>query len=185
MRQQKEIEIVEVDGDNVSKTGFFCYMSKKKSEGYQRKLKWLKARFAEGMKIKIIEQGGRGFIEYIPGEYAWRAVNAEGYLFIHCLWVVGKSKGKGCGSLLLNDCVKEAKRLRMKGLAMVTTEAGDSSGRGLGELSPMTNFPAGTFTSSRVMPSPRSSVICDFSVSPWCFAAAALSRGQSAHFTIG
>jgi hypothetical protein len=33
------------------------------------------------------------FIEYIPGEQAWRAVHADGYLLIHCLWVVGKSKG--------------------------------------------------------------------------------------------
>lgn len=118
------MNIVTVNKENVSKTGFFCYMSKKKTEGYQRKLRWLKDRFDEGMKIKMLDlkQGGRGFIEYVSGEYAWRAVNAEGYMFIHCIWVAGKSKGKGYGSLLLNECTKDAKEAGMKGLAMVTSE---------------------------------------------------------------
>jgi len=118
------MNIIEVNRDNVSQTGFFCYMSKKKTEGYQRKLRWLKDRFFEGMKIRMLDlkQGGRGFIEYVPGEYAWRAVNAEGYMFIHCIWVAGKSKGKGYGSLLLNECMRDAKRAGMKGVAMVTSE---------------------------------------------------------------
>lgn len=118
------MKIIDVNKDNVVKKGFFCNMSKKKSEGYQRKLKWLKKRFAEGMKIKMLDlsQGGRGFIEYIPGEYAWRPVHAKGYMFIHCIWVVGKSKGKGYGKLLLNECVEDAKKLGMKGAIMITSE---------------------------------------------------------------
>ena len=66
------MDIIEVNKGNLAEKGFFCYMSKKKSEGYQRKLEWLKDRFDEGMKIKLLDlkQGGRGFIEYIPGEFA-------------------------------------------------------------------------------------------------------------------
>jgi len=118
------MNIITVNKENVSKTGFFCYMSKEKTEGYQRKLTWLKDRFNEGMKIKMLDlkQGGRGFIEYIPGEHAWRAVNAKGYMFIHCIWVAGKSKGKGYGSLLLNECIKDAKDAATRGVAMVTSE---------------------------------------------------------------
>jgi hypothetical protein len=26
------------------------------------------------------------FLEYVPGKYAWRPVDAEGWLFVHCLW---------------------------------------------------------------------------------------------------
>jgi hypothetical protein len=91
------MEIIDVNKENVAETGFFCNMSKKKSEGYQRKLKWLSKRFTEGLKLKMLDlsQGGRGFIEYLPGEYAWRPVSGNGYMFIHCLWVVGKSKGEG------------------------------------------------------------------------------------------
>jgi len=118
------MNVIDVNKENVSQTGFFCYMSKKKTEGYQRKLRWLQARFDEGMKIKMLDlkQGGRGFIEYIHGEFAWRAVNAEGYMFIHCIWVAGKSKGKGYGSLLLSESIKDAKNAGMKGVAMVTSE---------------------------------------------------------------
>lgn len=118
------MNIVEVNSENVSERGFFCYMSKRRSEGYQRKLKWLMDRFDEGLKIKMLDlrQGGRGFIEYVPGEFAWRAVNAERYMFIHCIWVAGKSKGKGYATLLLNECVKDAKKTEMKGVAVLTSE---------------------------------------------------------------
>jgi GNAT superfamily N-acetyltransferase len=120
--KERETGIIEVNEENVSQTGFFCYMSKRKSEGYQRKLRWLRARFAEGMKIKMLELPERGFIEYTPGEYAWRAVEARGYMFIHCLWVVGKSRGKGYAKRLLQECLEDAERAGMHGVAVVTSE---------------------------------------------------------------
>ncbi len=119
------MKIIDVMPHTVLKTGFFCKRSQKNCEGYQRKLNWLEARFAEGMRIKMLNpsEGGRGFIEYIPGEYAWRPVHAAGYMFIHCLWVVGESKGKGYASQLLEDCLADADRKGMNGLAMVTSES--------------------------------------------------------------
>lgn len=118
------MRIIDVTPNNVEETGFFCLMSRRKSDGYQRKLKWLKARFEEGLRIKMLDlsEGGRGFIEYIPGEYAWRPVEASGYFFIHCLWVVGKSKGNGYAKLLLQECLADAKRCGAQGVAMVTSE---------------------------------------------------------------
>jgi ribosomal protein S18 acetylase RimI-like enzyme len=114
--------IIDVNEANVDNRGFFCYMSKKKSVGYRRKLAWLEARFSEGMRIKLLELPDRGFIEYLPGENAWRAVDARGYMFIHCLWVVGKSKGRGFASALLDECIRDAKAAKMKGVAMLTSE---------------------------------------------------------------
>ena len=114
--------VLGVDAGNVDSLGFFCYMSKKKSVGYQKKLGWLKARFAEGMKIKLLELPERGFIEYIPGEYAWRTLAAPGYLVIHCLWVVGKSKGKGYAKKLLDECLRDAEETGKNGVAMLTSE---------------------------------------------------------------
>jgi GNAT superfamily N-acetyltransferase len=119
---EKKIKLIDVNADNISETGFFCYMSKRKTEGFQRKLKWLEARFAEGLRIKMLKLPARGFIEYILGEFAWRSVNAKGYMFIHCLWIVGQSKGKGLATLLLNECIKDAKKSGMQGVAMVTSE---------------------------------------------------------------
>ena len=122
---KNKFEIKSVDASNVDETGFFCYMSKRKEPGYKQKRDWLEARFAEGMKIKVIHEiGGRdtAFIEYIPGKYAWRTVHAPGYMVIHCLWVVGKSKGKGYGNRLIQECLDDARAQNMKGVAMLTSD---------------------------------------------------------------
>lgn len=122
---KEKYEIKTVDAGNVDESGFFCYMSKRKEPGYKQKRDWLEARFAEGMKIKVIHEiGGRdtAFIEYIPGEYAWRAVHAKGYMVIHCLWVVGKGKGKGYSKVLIEECLNDARKQKMKGVAMLTSD---------------------------------------------------------------
>jgi GNAT superfamily N-acetyltransferase len=123
MEMDNGVEIITVDAGNVAKQGFFCYKSKRKTEGFRRKLDWVEQRLAEGMRVKIVQEGARqvGFIEYIPGEYAWRAVEAPGYMVIHCLWVVGRAKKKGYGSRLLEACVEDAREMGKHGVAMVTS----------------------------------------------------------------
>jgi len=119
------IELIRVSAGNLDEHGFFCYMSKRRAPGYAQKHAWLKARFAEGLKLNMLhETGGRtvGFIEYIPGEHAWRAVNAPGYLVIHCLWVVGKGKGKGYGALLLQTCLDDARAGNHSGVVMLASD---------------------------------------------------------------
>lgn len=117
-------EIVTVDATNVEAEGFFCYKSKPKSEGYQKKLAWLQQRFAEGMRIKIVYEGDRsvGFIEYIPGSHTWRVVEAPDYLVVHCLWVVGRGKKKGYGSRLLQACEEDARQRGKLGVVMVSSQ---------------------------------------------------------------
>jgi L-amino acid N-acyltransferase YncA len=117
------VQVVAVDGTNVEEYGFFCYKSKPKSPGYRKKLDWLRQRFAEGLRIKILYEGKRsvGFIEYIPGEYTWRVVEAPNYLVVHCLWVVGRAKQKGYGSRLLDECVEDARQQGKNGVVMVSS----------------------------------------------------------------
>jgi len=92
-------EITDLTPQNIDE-GVFCYMSKRKTVGYARKLAWEEKRLAERMHIRFCNSGGgRGFIEYIPGEYAWRAVNAPGYMVIHCIWNVRKNRGNGLSQL--------------------------------------------------------------------------------------
>lgn len=38
------MRFIDVTANNVDETGFFCLMSRRKSEGYQRKLRWLRER---------------------------------------------------------------------------------------------------------------------------------------------
>jgi GNAT superfamily N-acetyltransferase len=118
-----DFKIITVDSGNVSQHRFFCYKSKPKTEGFRRKSEWLAERFAEGLRLKIVYEGKRsvGFIEYLPGEVGWRAVRAQGYMLIHCLWVVGSGKGKGYGSRLVQECIEEARDLGVFGVSMVTS----------------------------------------------------------------
>lgn len=122
MSTDTKIEFIDVNRENVSETGFFCYMSKRNTDGYRKKFDWLQARFDDGMRIKMAKLPARGFIEYLPGEYAWRPVQAGGYMFIHCLWVVGKSRVQGLASQLLQECLREAQEAGKGGVAMVTSE---------------------------------------------------------------
>ncbi|MHA2425266.1 MAG: GNAT family N-acetyltransferase [Candidatus Thorarchaeota archaeon] len=123
-----EFEIIDITPDNEQEYDLFCKKSKKKEEGYQKKLSWFQKRYAEGLRMKIlrVREGNkftsRGFVEYIPGEYAWRAVKASDYMFIHCLWVVGKHKKKGYGKMLLDLVIKDAKEQGFAGVAMVTSD---------------------------------------------------------------
>jgi N-acetylglutamate synthase-like GNAT family acetyltransferase len=125
------MKLIDVNKNNVVQTGFFCKMSQKKNDGYKRKLKWLDTRFDEGLKIKMldIKTGQRGFIEYIPGKYAWRPVHADDYMFVHCLWVVGQSKGKGYAQMLVDECIKDAKKDGLSGVAMVVSEGNWLAGK--------------------------------------------------------
>jgi len=118
-----DVDIVTVDASNVDQYGFFCYKSKPKTAGYRQKREWLEERFAEGLRIKIVREGNKsaGFIEYAPGEFAWRAVHAPNYLVVHCMWVVGRGKGKGYGSRLLGETIADAQAMGKDGVVMVTS----------------------------------------------------------------
>jgi hypothetical protein len=102
-----------------------CGYKNIKREGYPEKISWIEKYYPKGLRIKSIlseKDGIQGMIEYIPGEYCWRPVEASGYIFIHCLFVGFKNayKQKGYANLLINDCIKEAKEQNKNGAAIVT-----------------------------------------------------------------
>ncbi len=123
-----EYNIIDITPSNVDEYDMFCKKSKKKEDGYQQKLEWFHERYKEGLRIKLLQvnDGGkmtsRGFSEYIPGEYSWRAVHASGHMLIHCHWVVGKWKKKGFGTMLLDACISDAKQAGLDGVATVTSD---------------------------------------------------------------
>jgi GNAT superfamily N-acetyltransferase len=114
-----------IDPSNLDRYGFYCYKSKTKTVGYHQKREWLMNNLPEGVRLKIIYEGDRsaGFIEYAPGEYTWRVVNAPGYLVIHCMWVVGSGKSKGYGSRLLNQVLDEAASRGLNGVVNVSSQS--------------------------------------------------------------
>ena len=80
------------------------------------KKEWLKQRFAEGLVFYRSTERGKCFIEYIPAENAWVPIQADGYVYIDCLWVSGSLKGHGYANELLQQCVQDAKGQGRKGL---------------------------------------------------------------------
>jgi L-amino acid N-acyltransferase YncA len=121
-----EAKIVDINENNMSQYPPTCFLNPK-HEAYQIKTGWIKKRFSEGMKIKLLylenDKKCNGFIEYVPGEFAWRAVDAQYYLFIHCIWIYpNKFKKKGYGSLLIKEVIKEAEKEGKIGVATVASD---------------------------------------------------------------
>jgi ribosomal protein S18 acetylase RimI-like enzyme len=120
------VKVVSLTPQNYRELGCPCFLNPK-HPGHLTKLEWLKDRFAEGFTIKSLfaqtQKRPIGFIEYVPGEFAWRAVDASGYMFIHCIWInPNKYKEHGNGSLLVEECVKDAAAQGKKGVAVVTSD---------------------------------------------------------------
>ena len=120
-----DVEIIDLTPDNISDYGVCGYKNVKKHLELRQKIEWFTKYYPKGLRIKALvsKQGGyQGMLEYIPGEYAHRPVDAEGYMFIHCIFVGFKKefKGKGYGSALINECIKDAQNSNMQGVAVVT-----------------------------------------------------------------
>ncbi len=129
-----DLQIADTDATNIQNYGF-CGYKNIKQEGYRRKLDWLKQRFTEGMKLKVLHSessGAVGFIEYVPGEYAWRAVEAKGYMVIHCIAnFYRQHREQGYGTLLIEESIADARKGNMSGVAVVTRKGTWMAGKEL------------------------------------------------------
>ena len=120
-----KIDLIKVRSEeNIRKYGLGC-LSNQKHPGFEVKLNWLKKESKKGLTLVVLVVDGKsaGMIEYTNGEYFWRPVKTEKYLMIHCLWIIHtKYHGKGYGSLLIDECIKEAKKKKLNGVGVVTSE---------------------------------------------------------------
>ena len=96
-----------------------------KHKELKNKIAWFETYYPKGLRIKVLNSlkgGYQGMLEYIPGRYAHRPVNAANYMFIHCIFVGFKNeyKGRGYASMLLDECIRDAQDKRMVGVAVVT-----------------------------------------------------------------
>ena len=110
---------IRITKDNIDKEHICCAMSGKQSN---LKKEWMKQRFDEGLVFYRSEERGKCFIEYIPAEYAWVPIEAEGYIYIDCLWIAGSMKGHGYSNDLLNECIGDAKTQGKKGICILSSD---------------------------------------------------------------
>jgi N-acetylglutamate synthase-like GNAT family acetyltransferase len=121
------MKIVEVTPKNAIKETFFCIKDTKR-QGFKDKANWFEKRYKEGVRIKILkndEDKMIGFIEYVPAKNAWRPIDADNYMFIHCAYIYSKKeRNKGYGSVLIEEAEKEAKAKGMDGVCVMTSKGG-------------------------------------------------------------
>ena len=115
------MELVKLTHDNIDQEHICCAISSSKDVQVLSKKNWLKERLDEGLVFLKGSVRGKCFIEYIPAEYAWAPIQAEGYMYIDCLWVSGQFKGHGHSNLLLNACIKDSKAKGKKGLVVLSS----------------------------------------------------------------
>jgi hypothetical protein len=117
--------IVQVTEENLAEhPQAICFINPK-HPSYPEKVNWLRHQFEKGLVIKLLylegEKRPTGFIEYVPGEFCWRAVNARGYVFIHCLWTNGKTyQHQGLGTRLIQEAEKDGRELL--GVSVLTSD---------------------------------------------------------------
>ncbi len=109
---------IRITKDNIDKEHICCAMSGKQSVA---KKEWMKQRFDEGLVFYRSEERGKCFIEYIPAENAWIPIQADGYMYINCLWVSGSMKGHGYSNELLAECIRDAKEQGRKGICILSS----------------------------------------------------------------
>ena len=110
---------IRVTKENIDREHICCAMSGKQSAA---KKEWLKQCLEEGLVFYRSEERGKCFIEYIPAENAWVPIEADGYLYIDCLWVSGSMKGHGYANDLLAECIRDAKAQGKKGVCILCAE---------------------------------------------------------------
>ncbi len=100
---------IRLTGENLSSEHICCSISDKREDsGLALKKLWLKARIADGLVFRKLDERGKVFIEYLPAEKAWAPIDAPGYIYINCFWVSGSFKGKGHGTRLMDSCISDA-----------------------------------------------------------------------------
>ena len=122
VRGDCKMELIRITHENLETEHICCAIANKKDCQVVSKKSWLKDRLDEGLVFLKCDVRGKCFIEYIPAEYAWAPIEADGYMYIDCLWVSGQFKGQGYSNLLLEECIRDSREKGKKGLVVLSSK---------------------------------------------------------------
>lgn len=114
------MEYIRVTEENLESEHICCAISNNRDIQVSSKKAWLKEQFENGLVFLKSTERGKCFIEYIPAENAWNPLDADGYMYIDCLWVSGSFKGHGYSTDLLDYCIHDSKEKGRKGLCILS-----------------------------------------------------------------
>ncbi|MDO4192128.1 MAG: YoaP domain-containing protein [Erysipelotrichaceae bacterium] len=115
------MEYIRLTKENLEQEHICCAISSNKDIQVSSKKAWLAERFDDGLVFLRSTERGKCFIEYIPAEHAWNPIEAEGYMYIDCLWVSGSFKGHGYSNDLLQACISDSRTKGKKGLCIMSS----------------------------------------------------------------
>lgn len=116
------MEFIRLTHENLEREHVCCAISSSKDVQVTSKKAWLSERLDEGLVFLKGDVRGKCFVEYIPAEYAWAPVDADGYMFIDCFWISGQFKGHGYSNQLLDECIRDSRGKGKKGLAVLSSK---------------------------------------------------------------
>jgi ribosomal protein S18 acetylase RimI-like enzyme len=115
------MDYIRLTKENLENEHICCAISNNRDIQVSSKKAWLADRFDEGLVFLKSVERGKCFIEYLPAENAWNPIEADGYMFIDCLWVSGSFKGHGYSNDLLNECIRDSRNKGRKGLCILSS----------------------------------------------------------------
>lgn len=115
------MDYIKITKENLEKEHICCAISNNKDVQVSSKKSWIAERLGEGLVFLKSDQRGKCFIEYIPAEFAWCPIVADGYMHINCFWVSGSFKGHGYSNDLLTACIEDAKAKGKLGISVISS----------------------------------------------------------------
>lgn len=121
----REPRLIDIDAANFDALPC-CGIKSPAHPGRRQKRCWLEANARFGLRAKMLlapDGQPSGYIEYLPGEFAWRGVEAAGFMLIHCVWVFFRRHQRmGWGSVMVEGCLDDARKAGMRGAAVMVRD---------------------------------------------------------------
>lgn len=121
---EQQVEVIPLSPEKYADLGLGCLRGKK-HPGYEPRRQWLLQQQNNGLLLYelMVNHQPTGFIEALPAEHSWRAVDAPGYLVIQCLYVLGKEyHSRGYAGQLIQTCISQARQKGMAGVAALSAD---------------------------------------------------------------
>lgn len=116
------MEFIKLTPENLACEHICCAISSDKDCQVMAKKAWLADRLEEGLVFLKGDVRGKCFVEYLPAEAAWAPVDAQGYMYIDCLWVSGRLAGHGYAASLLQQCIDDSRAKGKRGVAVLSSD---------------------------------------------------------------
>ena len=89
------MDYIRVTKENLDREHICCAISNNTDVQVASKKAWLAERFDEGLVFLKSVERGKCFIEYLPAEYAWNPICADGYCTSTVCGSPARSRGTG------------------------------------------------------------------------------------------